>query len=99
MYSNILVYIVLSCSSVYLLTTDHHLLSSRHNVQDMVKELKEYLYKLNEEKKQQIIGHCEAIIYNAIAGIRYHFLADDGPKYQEVSEKTPIMTRHVIYSF
>ena len=39
--------------------------------------------------------HNEAIIYNVIAGIRYHFLADDGPKYREVCVKTPIMTRYV----
>ena len=65
-------------------------------MQHFIGEFKNHLYKLNEEKKQQTISHYEAIIYNVIAGIRYHFLADDGPKYQEVSEKTPIMTRYVI---
>ena len=61
-----------------------------------MKDFEEHLYKLNEEKKQQILAHNEAIIYNIIAGIRYHFLADHGPKYHEVSTKTSIITRYFI---
>ena len=45
------------------------------------------------------MAHNEAIIYNVIAGIRYHFLADHGPKYRDVCVNTPIMTRYVGCNF
>ena len=60
---------------------------------DAVREFEDYINQLNEEKKQQLDGHCQAIIYNVIEGIRYHFLAENGLKYRQVTEKTPIITR------
>jgi len=51
-----------------------------------------------KKKKHQIMAHNEAIIYNVIAGIRYHFLADHGPKYRDVCVNTPIMTRYFLRS-
>eukprot|EP00795_Rhopilema_esculentum_P004976 gene4976-21320_t len=63
---------------------------------DAVREFEDYINQLNEEKKQQLDGYCQAIIYNVIEGIRYHFLAENGPKYRQVTEKTPIITRYFL---
>lgn len=72
---------------------------SRSDARESTRDFEEYLYKLNEEKKQQILTYNEAIIYNVIAGIRYHFLADEGPRYGKVTTKTPIMTRYWLIIF
>ena len=63
------------------------------DVDSFLKRLEDHLRKLNEEKEQLVLAHHEAIIYNIVGDIKYHFLADDGPKHGTVTTKTPIMTR------
>ena len=63
------------------------------DVDCFLKKLEDHLKKLNEEKEQLMLAHHEAIIYNIVGDIKYHFLADHGPKHGKVTTKTPIMTR------
>eukprot|EP00112_Aurelia_sp_Birch-Aquarium-sp1_P018992 Seg461.5 transcript_id=Seg461.5/GoldUCD/mRNA.D3Y31 product="Glycogen debranching enzyme" protein_id=Seg461.5/GoldUCD/D3Y31 len=77
--------------SLYLATRDNET-----SVDSFLKKLEEHLKKLNEEKEQLVLAHHEAIIYNIIGDIKYHFLADDGPKRGKVTTKTPMISRYFI---
>eukprot|EP00794_Sanderia_malayensis_P008072 gene8072-8936_t len=57
-------------------------------------QLKEHLLKLNEKKKHQMVRNHEVIIFNIIAGIKYRYLEEHGPKHSSVTEHTPIITRY-----
>lgn len=56
-------------------------------------ELKKKLQELNEVIINDVQSHLNAAIENVIANIRYHRVAEEGPKIKEVSEEEPLVPR------
>ncbi|CAG9856411.1 unnamed protein product [Phyllotreta striolata] len=57
-------------------------------------QFKSKLDSLNDAKTVEINGHLTAAIENVLAGIRYFRIQADGPKFEDITIKTPLVYRY-----
>ncbi|CAG9829289.1 unnamed protein product [Diabrotica balteata] len=57
-------------------------------------QFKNKLDELNNRVIDEVNGHLSAAIENVIAGIRYYRVQHDGPKFKDITIKTPLVYRY-----
>ncbi|XP_050499688.1 glycogen debranching enzyme isoform X2 [Diabrotica virgifera virgifera] len=57
-------------------------------------QLKNKLDELNNRVIDEVNDHLSAAIENVIAGIRYYRIQHDGPKFKDITIKTPLVYRY-----
>ncbi|XP_057653349.1 glycogen debranching enzyme isoform X2 [Diorhabda carinulata] len=57
-------------------------------------KFKNKLDELNNEKSKEINEHLDVAVENVIAGIRYYRVQQDGPKFKDITLKTPLVYRY-----
>lgn len=57
-------------------------------------DFKAKLESLNKTVEEEINNHLNVAIENVIAGIRYYRVQADGPKFKEITKKSPLVYRY-----
>ncbi|CAG9819095.1 unnamed protein product [Phaedon cochleariae] len=57
-------------------------------------ELKKKLESLNQAVIEEVNEHLKVAVENVIAGIRYYRVQADGPRFKEITTKTPLVYRY-----
>ncbi|CAF1491020.1 unnamed protein product, partial [Didymodactylos carnosus] len=76
----------------------HHSESSLNDVVDQAcSSLRHRLVYLNQLQFDKVQKDLVRAVDNALAGCRYHFFSPDGPKYEQISVKTPFVGNYFAY--
>lgn len=70
------------------------------NSQDVLLEkFAKHLKFLNDVKRSEVKTWLDTAIENVFLNAKYHFFADDGPKFKRITNHTPLVTVYFYYPF
>jgi glycogen debranching enzyme len=65
----------------------------------IIEKFKSHFEFLNAVKKTEVYSWLDCGVQNVFLNGKYHFFADDGPKFKRITKETPLITLYFFYPF
>lgn len=69
------------------------------SLDNILSKFQSHLERLNDQVRSQTERYLDEAVENVLANFRYHFFAEDGPRWQQVTVAQPLVTEYFYFPF